>query len=145
MLKHIVLGAAIMLTLGAGAAPAFPPHSRPSNRPYQQLASDWVQLYLRRSATQREILLISNQLRSGMSPNAVQANILSSPEYFRRTGSNINVWASSVVQDVLGRPITPYERSLLTNLSLRSSAYDAALLVLDSRTAWASPPWWWGW
>src|SRR5437870_46111 len=121
MLKRFILGTMLMLSAAAGVSHAQPLRTRPptSMNRYERLANEWVQLYLRRNATPREVLMMTNQLRAGMSANEVQATILSSPEYFRRAGGNINTWANWVVNDVLGRPSTPYERALVTQIQLR--------------------------
>src|SRR2546423_14913125 len=113
MLKKFILGTIIMLSAAACVSQAQPLRTRPptSMNRYERLASEWVQLYLRRDATPREILMMTNPLRAGMSANEVQATILSSPEYFRQAGGNINTWAKLVGNDVLGRAITPYQRA----------------------------------
>src|SRR5262245_32541266 len=117
MWKKLFIGAALLLTAGTSISHAVPPSwYRPPERYYEKVASDWVQLYLRRNATQREILQITNQLRSGVSPNEVQATILSSSEYYRKSGGNITNWAGWVISDVLGRQSTPQERGTLSQI-----------------------------
>src|SRR5262249_4007133 len=107
MLKKALLGVAMLVTVGTGfasASPACSPWYMPQGNYYDRFVRDWVRLYLRRDPTQKEVLLISNQLRSGMSAEAVQANILASPEYVRRNNNNNILWGRNVVADVLGRP-----------------------------------------
>src|SRR5262245_24723770 len=110
MFRNAILGLAMLLGIGAGLAPAQPsirPRPQPTMSRFERLATEWTQLYLRRNPTQRELLMMVNQLRSGASANEVQATILSSPEYIRRSGNALYTWANSMVADVLGRPITP--------------------------------------
>src|SRR4051794_17820071 len=83
---------------------------------HERLAVDWMQLYLRRNPTRYEVLQITNQLRSGVSPLEVQAGILSSNEYIRRSGNGLYTWANSMVADALGRPITPADRAIVVDL-----------------------------
>lgn len=122
------------------AATVFPPSYSYPERRWERMAREWVRLFLRREATERDILVIVNQLRRGVSINAVQANILASPEYFRRCQWNLNVWARQMIADALGRPATPQEAALVTSIALRQGRYAAALITLESQTGF-----WWGW
>lgn len=153
MFRNITLGVAILLGVGAGFSPAQPSmRGRPQpSRPQpsftrdERLVIDWMQLYLRRNPTQRELLTFVNQLRSGMDPNAVQANIVASNEYIRRSGNSPNTWAISMVADTLGRQPTPYERALVVDLVYNYGYYQAALTTLLSRTGPAYPGGIWFW
>lgn len=152
MSRSAWLSALVITAITVGAAFAQPPgrgsagsRGMINDRYYEKIATEWVQLYLKRNPTAQEVLLIKNQLRSGASGNAVQANILGSDEYYRRVNRNLNTWSQSVVQDVLGRRITAYELGLLQRTAFNSGRNAAALMVLDSRSSWSSPPWWWGW
>jgi len=145
MRTRLILAAAALLTLATSGSMAQPgSRGMMNDRYYQRVAAEYVQLYLRRNPTQYEVLLVTNQLRSGMSAHAVQANILGSDEYYRANNRNLNAWAQRVVSDTLGRRITFYELGLLQNLAVSGGRSAAALLVLDSRVQWSSPPWWWG-
>lgn len=138
--------ALLALALGFGgvsslpAETVFPPSFYYPERRWERMAREWVRLYLRREATERDILVIVNQLRRGVSINAVQANILASPEYFRRCQWNLNIWARQMIADALGRPATPQEAALVTSIALRQGRYAAALITLESQTGF-----WWGW
>src|SRR5258708_40125822 len=92
MFKNIVMGIALMLGVGAGLAPAQSYGTMRRGDQYERLAIDWVRLYLRRNPTPQELLLMTTQLRSGMDPNAIQPNILSSNEHIRRSGNSPNAW-----------------------------------------------------
>ena len=138
MWKKLILGVVIGLSAGAGTSQAFSPWRYSMNTYYERLARDWVRLYLRRNPTPREMLMITNQLRSGVSPNAAQANILSSNEYFRRSGGANGTFIRSMMFDVLGRGPTLLEQSRLMTTIQISGRYQAALDVLVSRS-----PWWW--
>ena len=135
MLKKLLLSAVVLGSVAAGRASACPdpPHFGFGGSYYERVARDWVRLYLRRNATAYEVLLITNQLRSGMSPEAVQANILASDEYYRLAGFNNIAWGQRVVADTLGRAETPYEQALMTQLIWQYGRSGAALLVLQSR------------
>lgn len=124
----------------ATAATVFPVSPTRPERRWERWARDWVRLYLRREATERDLLVIMNQLRSGVSPLAVQANILASPEYYRQCNWNLNVWARQMIADALGRPATPQEAALVTSIALRQGRYAAALITLESQAGF-----WWGW
>jgi len=138
MFKNITLGIALMLGLGADFAPAqFRYGAVGRGDRYDRRATEWIQLYLRRNPTPFEVLQIANQLRSGMSADEVQAGILSSNEYIRRSGGGLYAWANSMVADALGRQISPYERALVVDLVSRYGYYQAALITLQSR--WAGP------
>lgn len=139
MFKKILLVTALLFTAGAGVSQA--QWFRPPDNYYQRVARDWVQLYLGRNPTQREVLLIVNQLRAGASSSEVQANILGSEEYYIRSGRNLNTWANRIVADSLGRPATAWERGTLSNLALQNGRVNAALVVLLSRYR----GWGWGW
>jgi hypothetical protein len=155
MLKNISLGIALLLGVGAGVAPAQPSmwRQRPQQNPqqtqsrYERWATDWVRLYLRRNPTQNELLLLVNQLRNGANPLSVQANILASDEYIRRSGNSQIAWANSMVADTLGRPATPQDRALVLDLIFNYGFHTAALLTLQSRTATGvgTPPLWFWW
>jgi len=108
MLRKLFLGAAIGLTLVSAHAVAAPPETARryhSDRYYEKLAFDWVRLYLNRDPSPREALLIVNQLRSGMSQQAVQANILASDEYFRLSGRQTGAFVRRVYGDVNGQQL----------------------------------------
>jgi len=151
MLKNISLGIALLLGVGAGVAPAQPSmwrqRSQQNQNRFERWATDWVRLYLRRNPTQNELLTLVNQLRNGADPLSVQANILSSNEYIRRSGNSQIAWANSMVADTLGRPATPLDRSLVLDLVNNYGFYTAALLTLQSRTATGvgTPPLWFWW
>ncbi len=140
MWKKLILGTVIAISAGAGTSQAYSPWYLPPDYYYQRLARDWVRLYLRRNPTQREVLLITNQLRNGASADAAQANILSSNEYFRLAGNNNAAFIRSLMNDVLARPATINETSRLLGTILSRGRYQAAFDVLISR----SPPWWYG-
>lgn len=146
MLRATILGAILLTSLGAASASAQPNIRPPQQRPDRltRLANEWVQLYLRRNATPRELQLLTNKLRLGASPAAVQATILGSDEYFIRNNRNYNMWAQSVVRDVLGRNPTINEVALLQNAALRYGRAYAAQLVLESiNQPTIPPPWVW--
>lgn len=133
MLKKCLLGVALMLGAGADFASAQPYQRAGRVDRYEQRAIDWMQLYLRRNPTRYEVLQITNQLRSGLSPLEVQAWILSSSEYIRRSGNGVYTWANSMVADALGRPITPADRAIVVDLVTNFGYYQAALTTLQSR------------
>jgi hypothetical protein len=140
--RSLALGLALLFggSEAAVAATVFPPAGYQPERRWERWARDWVRLYLRRDATERDILVIVNQLRRGVSPEAVQANILASPEYFGRCNWNLNIWARQMIADALGRPATPQEAALVTSIALRQGRYAAALITLESQSGF-----WWGW
>ncbi len=143
MFARSALIALALFVGGVKSLPAetvLPPSYFYPERRWERMARDWVRLYLRRPPTEREILMIVNQLRRGVSVNAVQANILASAEYFRGCQWNLNVWARQMIADVLGRPATPAEAALVTNIALRQGRYAAALTTLESQGGF-----WWGW
>ncbi|MCE9532203.1 MAG: hypothetical protein K8T89_13950 [Planctomycetes bacterium] len=74
----------------------------------QRLATDWVRIYLGRKPTEKELALMMQRLRTGASPAAVQASILSSDEYYKKYG-NTQAFINGVFQDVLGRKATAAE------------------------------------
>src|SRR5262249_5766998 len=108
MFRKFFLGLALALTFATAHAVASPPEPAGryhSDRYYEKLAFDWVRLYLNRDPSPREVLLIGNQLRSGMSQQAVQANILGSDEYFRLSGRQTGAFVRRLYADVKGQQL----------------------------------------
>lgn len=113
-----------------------PPTGRPvPERPirpdrFERLATGWVETYLGRKPTARELTTLTTQLRSGLDPARVQANVLSSNDYFVRAGRNLTNFARALVRDVAARPATPLEIQNLTRLAAAQGRNAAALQVI---------------
>jgi hypothetical protein len=113
--------------------PLPPRHDR-----FERLVTGWVVSYLGRQPTPRELTTLVSQLRSGVSPFRVQANILSSNEYFMRNGGFLPGFARALLRDVASRPGTPQEVQELVILAGNQGRYAAALAVVTA--AEARPP-----
>lgn len=136
MWKKMILGAILTVTAGVGVAEAqYPgmPYRRnhyPQERYYERMARQWMRLYLNRQPTAREVLLISAQLRSGNTHEEVQANIISSQEYYRKGNYNMSNFIRHLYLDVLGRHATPAEVGMLIGRATAFGRYRFALEFL---------------
>jgi hypothetical protein len=109
MFKRALLSAVTVLTVATGFASAQPWWGYNPDIYYERQARRWVQLYLNRNPTIQEQAMVVEQLRRGVSPIAVQANILSSDEYMRRWGGNTQGFIQGLYRDILGRNATVAE------------------------------------
>lgn len=121
MWKQLVLGTVLTVTLGTGLVQAqFPGMANPYRRNpfpqetyYEKMANQWVRLYLNRAPTPREMVLLTSQLRTGKTHEEVQANIISSDEYYRKSNQSFAIFLRNVFADVLGRLPTQAEVGML--------------------------------
>jgi hypothetical protein len=74
---------------------------RPTNFP--QLVDSWYRLYLNRQAEPQGMSDQIARLRRGDSPEAIQAGILGSDEYYRLHGSRRHAWIAALYSEVLDR------------------------------------------
>jgi len=137
MWKRILLGAVLTIGLlpafASAQYPSMHNHRRnpfPQETYYEKMANQWVRLYLNRLPTQREVLLITAQLRSGKTHEEVQANIISSDEYYRKSGYNMSNFIRKLFLDVLGRNATPAEVGMLIGKATAYGRYRFALEFL---------------
>lgn len=96
----------------------------------ERLAIGWVSNYLGRLPTPFEVNLVKNQLLSGTSPLAVQANILASNEFFARWGNNPQGFIQGLFVTTMGRNPIPAETAQLTPQLFRLGRYRFALEFL---------------
>lgn len=73
------------------------------------LVRSWYQRYLNREADSPGLILWTDSLRRGQSPEMVLASILSSPEYFTKGGGTPDGFLLTLFQDVASRPPTSAE------------------------------------
>ena len=76
--------------------------------------SDWVQTYLGRKATEKEIATMMTRLRSGTNPSLVQASILSSDEYYKKHGSDNRSFVAALFTDVLNQKVNVVDKTQLS-------------------------------
>jgi len=136
-----VLGSAILtITIGAGIAlaqyPYMPnPYRRnpfPQETFHERLANQWVRHYLNRSATSRDLTVIMSQLRAGRTHEEVQANIIASDEYFRRSGNSMTNFVRRAIIDVTGRNPSAAEVGMTLSRAFAKGRYRFALELLIS-------------
>jgi hypothetical protein len=96
--------AALALTLGIGTAPG-----KAFGCEYTDLVQSWYHRYLHRDADPCGLTNWVGQLRFGATPEAVQAGILGSEEYFCQHGHSPVGFVAGLYQDVLGRPACAHE------------------------------------
>jgi len=70
---------------------------------YRELVESWYQLYLHRASDGTGLRDFVDRLRRGVSPEAIQAEILASDEYYRLHGSRPRSWVAGLYADVLDR------------------------------------------
>jgi hypothetical protein len=79
------------------------------DRERQRLVNEWYNAYLGRQPQAQEAARLVLQLRNGTSAEVIQANILASPEYYRRSGNTPQGFIAALFRDVLNRPATNAE------------------------------------
>ena len=77
----------------------------------------WFQKYLGRQPSPQAVNFWTNQMRMGMSPNRVRANILGSDDYFAANNRSDEGFMVGLFRDVAGRPTSISEvRHQITRL-----------------------------
>jgi hypothetical protein len=83
---------------------------RPPRPPtYEALISSWYQLYLDRAPDEPGMKDFLNRMQQGTSPEAIQAAMMGSEEYFTLHGSRKRAWVAGLYADVLDRSPEPDE------------------------------------
>jgi hypothetical protein len=68
------------------------------------------------------------QLEAGMSPEAVEASLVASPEYFQAHGNTLTTWLGGLYQDLLGRtPDAAGFNAVLGQAGTRTITFQIAL------------------
>lgn len=86
---------------------------------HERLVRGWYQLYLHRAPDPGGLAQWVGELRRGTDPEAVQATLLGSDEYYKTHGGTSQLWVSNMFKDLLGRPASLMELRLWTS-QLRS-------------------------
>jgi hypothetical protein len=109
-MRRVIVLSALILCVVPPASAQYPP-SQGQYVPYQgfddpqELVEHWYQTFLRRNpARDRSTYAWAEQLRRGVSPNAVLAGIISSDEYYAKGGSNPEGFIRNLFADILVRP-----------------------------------------
>jgi hypothetical protein len=83
---------------------------RPPQPPrYAALVTSWYYLYLDRAPDEHGLWDFVGRLRQGATPEAIQASIMGSAEYYRLHGLRDRSWVAALYTDVLGRSPSPRE------------------------------------
>jgi hypothetical protein len=93
----------VVLTAVAGLAMPTPARA---DRAARQIIA-WYQRYLDRYPDEAGLSDWTEKLRGGRDPLDVEAEILSSDEYWRRAGSDPMGWVDRLFRDTTGRPPSP--------------------------------------
>jgi hypothetical protein len=83
---------------------------RPPRPPtYQALIASWYHLYLDRAPDEAGMRDFLNRMRQGAQPEAIQAAMMGSEEYYKLHGSRKRAWVAGLYADVLDRSPAPRE------------------------------------
>jgi hypothetical protein len=104
---RIAAGDAIALIRRRVAESWVPRPPRPPT--YEALLTSWYQLYLDRAPDEPGMKDFLNQMQQGASPEAIQAAMMGSEEYFKLHGSRKRAWVAGLYADVLDRSPAPEE------------------------------------
>jgi hypothetical protein len=139
LILTLVLGVA---TLGLTAAPA---HAQVgfglvnSQRVAQRQVIMWYQAYLGRLPNVQELNILSNLLLTGNNALYVQSLILSSNEFFIKSGGNPLGFINRLFVVTLGRQVTMQERALLfPQLNLNGRLWFTQAFLAQTQGGWAN-------
>jgi hypothetical protein len=97
-----------------------------------KLLGAWFSQYLHRPAAAADLTFFTPMFTAGFTDEQIEAQILSSAEYFTLSGGSNGTWLNHVYADVLGRAPTPAESGFFLPLLGSSSRLSVALNILNS-------------
>jgi hypothetical protein len=107
----------------------------------QQQVISWYQAYLGRLPNAQELNILSNMLLTGNNSLYVQSVILSSNEFYIRSGSNPLRFINALFLVTLGRQVTPQERSvLLPQLNVNGRLWFTQAFLAQVQGGWRANP-----
>jgi hypothetical protein len=80
----------------------------------RSMLTDWVKTYLGRKPTDKEMATMMTRLRNGTNPALVQASILSSDEYYKKSGGTSPAFVTALFNDVLAQKVGIVDRQQLS-------------------------------
>jgi len=108
MRRFYILAAAAALSLTTLATPSPAAPYNPALGDPVALVDSWYRAYLGRSGVEDGGSgFWVDRLQRGDTPEAVQAGLLASGEYYGRAGNNVENWVRSVFRDAVGREASP--------------------------------------
>jgi hypothetical protein len=128
-----ITGLALLVWTSSALGQGYAPYN--SGNP-AGLVDTWYRTYLGRGSLDDPGSLVwVDQLRQGFSPQAVQAGILSSDEYYFRNGGSIQGFIQGLYRDALGRSPTPRALDFWSRRAYTEDRKDLAYDMLTQNTA----------
>lgn len=127
-----------VLTVTTLTVSTTPASAHPSQN--AELVDNWYHRYLRRHGDPTGLAGYTRALRHGTPANVVEAEILSSQEYYHRVGCTPEGYVAALFRDVLGRRPCSEELIRYVRQVQRHGRTAVALQILDQRVvAYAAP------
>jgi len=139
LILTLVLGVATLGLTPARAQAQFGYGVVQAQRVAQRQVISWYQAYLGRLPNVQELNILSNLLLTGNNALYVQSLILSSNEFFIKSGNNPLGFLNRLFVVTLGRQVTMQERALLfPQLNLNGRLWFTQAYLAQTQGGWAN-------